>query len=271
MIVQSAPPLQPHFVITQVDHARACGTLAAAFGNDAFAPLEPREPLLFLVAHHDEGWQKIDQSSTTDPRTHLPYHLTQTPIQRLIATGSLSPDVNEAFHPYSGLLSSMHTWGLYHGRYGLSDFVFIENFPAEHRPAVDAMLAHELARQERLKAVLMTNPQTAPLADETLIMHHYKLLQFFDTLGLYFHTTHPSLRATATFRNVPREIGDDVTITIEPLNDDTYTLSPFPFAGAVTFTTWGRWCHPMPEGGSVAEMLASLPLAEQTALLVARP
>jgi hypothetical protein len=271
MIVQSAPPQQPHFIITQIDHARACGTLAAAFGNHAFAPLNPREPLLFLVAHHDEGWQTIDDTNTVDPRTHLPYHLTQTPIQRLIATGSGSPDVNEAFHPYSGLLSSMHTWGLYHGRYGLSDFVFIDNFPAEHRPAVEAMLNHELARQQRLKASLLAQPDTASLADDTLIMHHYKLLQFFDTLGLYFHTTHPSLRGTVSFRNVPRALGDDVSITIERLDDETYRLTPFPFAQEVRFVTQGRWCYPMPDDASVAQALASLPLAEQAVTLVERP
>ena len=42
MIVQTAAPGRPHFIIRQTDHARMSGQLALAFGNARFAPLEPR-------------------------------------------------------------------------------------------------------------------------------------------------------------------------------------------------------------------------------------
>lgn len=260
MIVQSAPADQPHFVITQIDHARASGTLAAAFGNEAFAALTPYEPMVYMVAHHDEGWAALDAAGLVDPETGLPYNLTKTPILKLIETGSGSPDHNERYHPYSGLISSMHTWGLYHGRYGLSDKIFIDSFPAEHRPAVDRMLTHEKARQERLTAQLQADPATAAWVEQDFVFHNYKLLQFFDTLALYFHTTHPAQRGVSTFKNVPCAVGDDVTLTITPLGDNVYQLSPFPFADAVAFTTRGRY---LTAGQSDALF------AEQTVRLVA--
>ena len=90
----------------------------------------------YIVAHHDEGWLALDDQGLMDERTHLPYHLTQTPLPELIKTGAGSPDFNEAHHPYSGLISSMHTWGLYNGRYGLSDKLFIDSIAAQMRPEV---------------------------------------------------------------------------------------------------------------------------------------
>jgi hypothetical protein len=248
MIVQTAAQGQPHFVIRQTDHARTSGMLAESFGNAEFAPLSPREPMIFMVAHHDEGWQPVDDQWLLDPQTRLPYHLTKTPILKLIETGGESPTFNEAHHPYSGLISSMHTYGLYHGRYGLSDKVFIDSFPAEHRPAVDRMLAAELERQARLKAVLQE--------DEKAYFHNYKLLQFFDTLSLYFHITHAEARAESKFLNVPRVVGDDVPLTITPLNTDTYKLAPFPFAGEVEFSTHGKYLSPLPEGADLAQVMA---------------
>jgi hypothetical protein len=267
MIVQSAPEGSPRFVITQVDHARACGDMAQYFGNKTFAAPMPYHEMVYMVAHHDEGWQHLDDHAERDPNTGFPYHLTQTPILKLVDTGAGSPDHNEAFHPYSGLLSSMHTWGLYHGRYGLSNFVFIDRFPAEHRPKVDAMLAHEEARQARLKAQL-AHTDLAEWTDGAKLMHNYKLLQFFDTLGLYFHTTHPTLRGEQTFANVPRNVGDDVTLTLKPLGENYYHLSPFPFSSDITMTTRGRWLSPLPDDADVPHVLSQTPFTEETVVIV---
>jgi hypothetical protein len=264
VIVQTAPNSQPRFVIEQADHARMAGRLAEAFGNADFAPLEPREPLVFAIAHHDEGWTALDAQAKRDPNTGLPYHLTQTPLPDLLTTNAGSPDFNERHHPLSGLISSMHTWGLYHGRYGLSDFVFIDRIPPELRSKVDALLDAELARQRRLKAQL-----SGALADEAHIFHFYKLLQFFDTLSLYFHTTHESQRSEAEFKNVPRAVGEDVTVSIRPAGDGRYALSPFPFAGE-SLTAWveGRHLTPQPEAVDLAQLMQNTAKTRQEYVLI---
>ncbi len=270
MIVQSAPQGQPHFVILQTDHALTSGQLAKAFGNKAFAPLTPRALMEFVSAHHDEGWAELDQRFLQDPRTGLPYNLVQTPLAELVRTGAGSPDFNQAHHPFCGLISSMHTYGLYHGRYGLSDKIFIDLMPDQLRPFVSEMLTNELVRQEQIKTTLRNDRHTAAWVTEEAMFHNYKLLQFFDTLALYFHTTHSTTRTTAEFMNVPRTLGDDVTITIRPLGDDVYGLSPYPFQqDQLTITTKGRYLTPQPEGTDLAAVIQALPFERQTATLTA--
>lgn len=271
MIVQSAPQGQAHFVITQTDHARMSGQLARAWGNAQFAPLRPREPMEFVTAHHDEGWPVVDDAFLLDARTNLPYHLTQTPLPELIKTGVGSPVFNEAHHPYSGLISSMHTWGLYNGRYGLSDKIFINSIPADYRPQVDALLNGEIARQERLKQQL-----NAPESDMAAwcapahLFHNYKLLQFFDTLALYFHTTHEAVRAPAQFLNVPQDVDNDITISVHPISTGIYSVKPYPFAEKrLEIFVEGRYLHPLKPGESLADVLRDTPKTRQTYTLVA--
>jgi hypothetical protein len=269
VIVQSAAEGQPHFIITQKDHARMAGQLAQAWGNAQFASLLPREPMEYMVAHHDEGWIALDEQCLMDEKTRLPYHLTQTPLLELIKTGAGSPDFNEAHHAYSGLISSMHTWGLYNGRYGLSDKIFINSIPAEHRPAVDKLLDGEIARQERLKRELdQVNTGIAVWIQPPQLFHNYKLLQFFDTLALYFHTTHEEARGEATFLNVPIGVGNDTTVTIKR-SEGAYYVNPYPFAQeALEVYVEGRYLYSLKEGMTLKDTLQSTPITKQTYRLV---
>lgn len=265
MIVQTAAEHSPHFVITQVDHARASADFCHHFGNDHFVPPPNRDLMAYVTAHHDDGWLDLDAQWLQDPNTGLPYHLVKTPLDKLVQTGKGSPDVCEAQHPFCGIISSMHTYGLYHGRYGLSNFVFIDLMPVELQPYVTEMLANELARQARLKQQLPPD-----WAVDAFLFHHYKLLQFFDTLALYFQTTHAEVRGEAQFHNVPRGIGDDVTLTITPKSPSEYVLSPWPFsAETLPFTTQGRYLTSQPSGTNLAEVAEGTPLAEQTVILTA--
>ena len=269
MIVQTAPEGEPHFVILQVDHTRLAGDLARGWGNASFVALEPRDLMEFAVTHHDQGWEALDQRFLQDPDTGLPYHLVKTPLPDLVSTSAGSPDYCEPHHPFCGLISSMHSYGLYNGRYGMTDFLFIEVIPDELRPQVDTMLDGELSRQERLKAQLSSDPDTAAWAEEDRLFHNYKLLQFFDTLALYLQCDHPADRVEAEFPNVPRALGDDVTVEVVPLDEATYRLDPFPF-GAEPFVvaTAGRYMESQPPGADLAALFAGLAPDKQTVNLV---
>lgn len=269
MIVQTTAAGQPNFVIKQIEHCRMSGQLAEAFGNKDFASLQPLEPMGYVVGHHDEGWKEIDDNAQRDPNTNLPYHLTQTPILSLIASGDRSPNFNEQHHPFSGLISSMHTYGLYHGRYGLSTFMFIEKIPTEHKAKVEAMLQGELTRQERLKKQLAASPEMKAWVDEKFIFHNYKLLQFFDTLSLYFHTTHEEARGETKFINVPKNIGDDVIITINKVESGVYSLVPYPFQQErFTVEVHGRYLAPLAAEVNVSEAVNKGKVEKQVYTLV---
>jgi hypothetical protein len=138
----------------------------------------------------------------------------------------------------------MHTYGLYHGRYGLSDKIYIDTLSADVRLQIDAMLAGELSRQARLKATLRLDPITADWADEPFLFHYYKLLQFFDTLALYVHMTPYQALTPTSFKNVPQALGQDVVIDAAPIGGNRVALTPFPFEDDVTMTTRGRTLLP---------------------------
>jgi hypothetical protein len=271
MIVQSTPEGKPHFVIEQVDHCRMSGQLAKKFGNADFNTPVPHDLLTYIVAHHDEGWEAVDALREQSPTTGLPHHLTQTPLPYLVKTSKASPDFNEVYHAFCGLLSSMHTYGLFNGRYGLSDFIFIDKIAPENKSAVTDMLNAELERQARLKNELSSNAGTAAWVAEAALMNNYKLLQFFDTLSLYFHTTQAEARGETKFLNVPDGKGTDHTVTITPREDGAYALSPWVFEGdSLEAFVEGRYISAQPPSTDFRPIFDSTPKEKQAYKLVAR-
>lgn len=274
MIVQSAAPGQAPsalFNVTeQLEHTRFAGRFAAAWGNADFAPLAPKALMEHLVTHHDEGWDIVDARVGRDAETGLPWNLIKTPLPEVVKSSSRGPDLLEAYHPYCGLLSSMHSYGLYHGRYGLSDKVFMKMIGAEHRAAVEDMLQRELGRQARLRAKLAADAEFASLVEERALFSNYKLLQFFDTMALYFNCTSEAARGTSTFSNVPRKIGDDVTITLKRVQPGVYQVAPYPFGINGLYVPCAfRRLGPQPEGSDMVRALAAAPLEIETVRLVA--
>ena len=279
MITQTAPEGEAHFVMTMADHMEMCGQLARAFGNDQFQPLEPREEMLYLVDNHDRGWDEYDANPGLDPDTQLPYIMSRTPTLDNMKTNRLSPDANEAHHPYCGLLSSMHSWGLYNRRYGFTQFVVrartttsitVKNM---YQPQVDALLTDELARQNRLRAKLAEDPRTRSWIEEKHLFQNYKQLQFFDTLSLYFHLYHAGERGEETYIHVPLSPEADGSVTLRKVNESVYSLNPFPFAqDGLKITCRGRYAKPFPrdfDQSKVGAALRSLPMDMQSYELIA--
>jgi hypothetical protein len=129
MIIQTAPAREPRRAIMMPEHTALSGQFARAFGNNRFEPLAPLDLMIYVISHHDAGWAEFDRDPVTDEGSGLPYNLVETPAQYITVTSRLSPDFNQRQHPYCGLMSSMHSWGLYNGRYGLSNLVLIDKIP----------------------------------------------------------------------------------------------------------------------------------------------
>jgi hypothetical protein len=230
MIIQTAPTGQPRLAITMYAHTELAHQFARDFGNDRFQPTQPNDLMFIVVLHHDAGWAEFDRDPATDQTTGLPYNLVDTLAEYITVTSRLSPEFNQRQHPFCGLISSMHSWGLYNGRYGLSSMVLIDKIPSHHRPLVQRMLEGELDRRERLKAELSQDPKTSAWVEEPRLFQNYKHLQFFDTLALYFNRTHPSARGEVKFEHVPLSAAQDTIITVRPRGGGVYELSPYPFA-----------------------------------------
>ena len=230
MIIQTAEPGRPRLAIMMHEHTALAGQFARAFGNRDFAPIEPADEMIYVIAHHDAGWAAFDRDPATDAATGLPYNLVETPISHIAKTSAGSPAFNQRHHPYCGLISSMHSWGLYNGRYGISDQVLIDNIAPHERPVAEKMLAGELERQASLKTELARDPDAAAWLDDKHVFQNYKQLQFCDTLALYFNRIHPEARGERTFTHVPADAEHDVTVTIRPRGAGVYALIPYPFA-----------------------------------------
>jgi hypothetical protein len=229
MIVQHVPKGETPVIIRNVDHAVTAGQLARAFGNGAFIVPEPVELLLFVAENHEEGWRPYDDNPIRNPQTGMPYMLASSPQWMLIEKSMTSPDYNERHHPWCGLLSSMHNYGLYNNRYGINDKINIGSRPAEYRASIRAMECYEVARQERLKELLRCDQKTRPWVEQEHLFASYALLEFFDTLALFFQATHSDLREAAKFVNIPARAGENVTLTVMPAGTHTARVTPYPF------------------------------------------
>ena len=269
MIVQSAKPGEKHFVITMEQHTAFSAQLAVAFGNDEFETIEPRSVMLHVIENHDAGWRELDAIAPRDPETGLPYNLVKTPFARIVETSSASPNFNGKTHPYCELLSSMHSWGLYNGRYGMSEKVLLDSLADENRIEADEMLGAEVSRQTKLKAALADNPETAGWVEEAHLLQNYKQLQLFDTMALYFNCFHEGNRGQDSFTHVPRSSTSDTTISIKELGDGKYGLHPFPFNDdnlEVNFN--GRYILPASDDDKLGEVLSSAAVESQKVKLV---
>lgn len=280
MMVQNARPGEAHFVCTMREHNDLCGQFARAFGNDQFERLDPFEEMVYVVSHHDYGWDEFDTNPTVDPKTRMPAGIGAAPADMTIEANRRSPQYNEARHLYCGLLASMHSWGLFNERYGYSDFRVRKGgslsvpIPSGNRDAGLAMLDGERARQERLRAALAADPRTRPWVEEKHLFQNYKQLQFFDTLALYFNLRHESEREVEVYTHVPMTAEKDANVTVTPQGGLTYALAPFPFAGQrLEVVCQGRYVTPLPDGETAparaGAMLAALPKASQTYTFVA--
>ena len=252
MIVQTAPLGAKHFAITMAEHTELAGMYARAFGNNEFEPVAPRDLMFYVVDHHDQGWSSLDAAPGTDLRTGLPVNQVDTPLEDIANPSTASPELNERHHVFCGLLSSIHSGGLYNGRYGLSDKVLIDAIPASDRPLVARMLDEEMVRQSRLNARLAANPETANWVEQGRLFQNYMQMRFFDTLALDFDRIHKSDRGETRVATGHDHARRDATITLRPAGDATYALSPFPFTrDPVEFQYSGRYIEPAMRSGTM--------------------
>tara|TARA_Y100000590_G_scaffold12455_4_gene15175 strand:- start:1483 stop:2301 length:819 start_codon:yes stop_codon:yes gene_type:complete len=271
MIVQSSEEGQVPFVIKMSEHTALAGNLARFFGNSRFEPIKPREPMLFVIDNHDIGWRELDERAPADPKTGLPYNLVETPFEEIIKTSSRSPERNSSEHAYCGLISSMHSWGLYNGRYGMSDLVLLDNLASDNKVEASRMLDGEIRRQTELKAKLASDPKTAGWIKKEKLFQNYKQLQFFDTLALYFNCTHEKHRTKTTFLHVPQTKDEDVEVTITPKGNGDYSFAPYPFKqDKIDVEFSGRYLDPAKTTGGeeIGEIIKKTPIEKQTVRLV---
>jgi hypothetical protein len=138
-------------LISQVDHARLAGEIAAVWGSAAVPSLPVPELLVPAVRDHDEGWRDWERRPQVDPDTGRPRDFTEMPMAVSTAIWGRSIEAC-AGSPLGGLWVSLH-------------FCWLAEKAWENRrdrpeelAAVESFLDDQAARQQEWKR------QAAPLA-----------------------------------------------------------------------------------------------------------
>lgn len=161
-------------LVSQVDHGRLAGVLAASWGNDRFATPAVRDALLIAATHHDDGWAELE------PLYHQgegrPRHFTEVSLADTVAAHRAA--IDEAYERYllAGALSGMHRTGLHSSRWGLGG-----------SPDTDPLAAELVADEERRWVVAIRRSWDfvgRRSQFEAEVWFAYEVLQAIDLLAL---------------------------------------------------------------------------------------
>ena len=157
----------PAALITQPEHAKLAGEIAAAFDRKRFPALD--DELARAIARHDEGWAWLDQMMLEGKVKRASF--LDAGVPEFINAWTSSIDCAENVCAPGGIIVSSHFSRLAGAR--LASQI---DSGADHA-ALETFLAEEATRRERLfKLQRLTVAQLESLTD---------ILQFCDLLSLY--------------------------------------------------------------------------------------
>lgn len=212
-------------LVTHPDHARLAGRVAEAWGNERFARPEPFASILYAVDHHDDGWLLRDASPHLT-REGKPEAFTRTLVGGYAAFEEIdlpsylqvrgaATDAVAKVDPVAGVIVSMHTVNL------LTEQANLDSIRPDHREAHRAFIEQQCAWQKQTAAILGLE------ADR--LQRGFEFLQACDNLSLILCADY---RDPVTLRHAhPDRSGQRVTIGCHGLNESTWQLDPWPFAG----------------------------------------
>jgi Protein of unknown function (DUF3891) len=212
-------------LIPQIEHAHLAGRLAEHWGAGAFAPLQPKDELLWAVYHHDDGWRDWDQAPDVDPKQGQPRAFTEMEIDASTAIWSDSIDEAARAGNLQGYLVAGHFCAL-----GRRAAAWKNADPAWQR--AERFLDHyEAQMQSWLKDWQDESPAKNTEAVARLALAH---LQFFDSLSLWFCCAQASEPDA-----VPTPGG--VELSLEPQDARHVRLVPWPLdVGQLNLEVPGR-------------------------------
>ena len=228
------------WLVEHREHARLAGRFAEHWGNDRFAPPEPRAPVLLGISTHDDGWAVRDAAPQMT-RAGLPSAFSaelvgkysafeEIDLSDYIAVRERAVAVVAKQEPYAGLLVSLHTYNLLTARADRSTIA------PEQLPLLDAFLERQRSLQAELRAQIAANgAYTLEETSEARIDGHFRLLQATDNLSLLACVDH---RAPATLLHpLPLVDGGEVAVAVVSLGERRFQLKPWPMApGRSTLT-----------------------------------
>lgn len=215
-------------LVTQEDHARLAGRIAARWGNRRYAAPEPHEHVVSAVTRHDAGWSLHDGRPTLNG-DHQPaafYELPpETSVRMWVASVSAAAGCAGAM---GGLLVSWHFSGL-------ARHIPIEeqSEPVENLLR-DFMCVQQARRRDYcgtlgLSAGLAETPEAPMTEDDRKAVYNFSVLRTCDWLSLYLCAGElPDCMMAARETLLPDEGG---ALNVQWLDEQTLGISPWLLKG----------------------------------------
>ena len=187
------------FLMTQDDHAKLSGTLAARIGNDRFAIPSPYDDVVRGISMHDSGWPLHDNEPALNEQG-LPLHVFESPVE--ISTRVWTESVRRASQAgdYCGLLVSLHVLAL--SSIALSHYMAPDK-RLSHAPQVfelNKFQQNQIEAQEnfrhrlKMRTDLPLQHGLSPRGSsptEDLLLCNYNLLKAMDRISLAMLCSEP--------------------------------------------------------------------------------
>ena len=224
-------------LILQTDHSRIAGLLAAHWGNDAFAPLNPYASMVLAAQEHDSGWWDWEIKPTINERgfpsdyigsiKHLGQGVWLDLYRRSIARLA-------ARDLYAAYYVSMHGEALLTQGMGL--------LPSMPDYAGDAAVQNFIAEQKALRVgwleELKKNDAFKQVTGDPQLWLNFKLMEVFDQFAQFVCNRYPfnsqarKNGPSNTLSNIPVPVAlgkPDVTLMVDVHNETEAIVRPFPF------------------------------------------
>lgn len=191
--------------VTQPDHAAVATEILGLWRADGLPEHLRRDELLFAVREHDNGWRETDAAPYVCPTDGSPYAFTELPETRRRELWLRGVNRHVEQRPYAALLIARHAIGIHTDRRALADWSEFFGIVSE----LQASLTEAL------------EPEPVHVAED------YAWLRLADLL---------SLQACGALSDRFEEAGYQFE-----RQGAQIAISPFPLAGATTFSVPARW------------------------------
>jgi hypothetical protein len=224
-------------LVLQTDHSRIAGLLAAHWGNDKFARLNPYASMVLAAQEHDSGWWDWEIKPTLNeqgyPSDYIGSikHLGQgvwLDLYRRAIERLAQRDL------YAAYFVSMHGEGLLTRGMGL--------LPSMPDYTGDTAVQKFIAQQKELRAgwlpTLQKNQTLAASTIETQLWTNFNLMEVFDQFAQFVCNRYPlnsqarKNGPTNTLSGLTVPVAPDrpnETLTIDVQNETDAVVRPFPF------------------------------------------
>jgi hypothetical protein len=222
----------------QIDHSRVAGYLAAHWGNQEFAKLQPYTSVVLAAQEHDIGWWEWEMCPSTlnDKGYPLDYHDGSFKYLGQLRLDFYKNAVDRVLQrdPYAALLMAMHGVALMNAGYGKY------SYPPDRTsdPRVKAYVEHQEQLRLNLLDQLRESDQFKEFSSDEQVWTNYEYMEVFDQFAQFLCNRYPlnsnarKLGPTKTLNDVdvPVKPGTrSVKVNIDTVSENRAVVRPYPF------------------------------------------